>query len=1040
MIRFFVRRPIVAIVISIVFVLVGAVAAFSLPVAEYPDIVPPQIVVSATYPGADALTVEKSVATPLEQFVNGVEEMLYMQSTNALDGSMSLRVTFKVGSDSNVDEILTQNRVSQGQPFLPAQVNAVGITVLRTTASPLMVIAIHSPTAAYDGAFLANYATINVIDELSRVEGVAQVINFGASQYAMRVWVDPIKMASRGLTVQDLQQALLAQNTVNPAGQIGGEPAASDQPFSFSIIAPGRLVTAEEFGDIVVRAEPGGAIVRLSDVARLELGTVTYTERARFDGQPSAVLGVFQTPGTNALSTVKGVEEHLAKLTKAFPEGVQATVALDTTLPVKDGIREILQTLLIAVLLVMAVVFLFLETWRATLIPMLTVPVSLIGAFVLFPILHFSVNTISLLGLVLAIGLVVDDAIVVVEATIRKIEDGLEPREATLEAVKEVSAPVVSIALILASVFIPVAFVPGITGLLYRQFALTIGISVLISAFNALSLSPALCAMLLRPPKPERGPIGRATQAFHRGFERATESYVRLTRVLLRKAWFSVIVVAVVFVILAGLGRAIPSGLVPTEDEGYFFLELALPKAAALGRTDTATAQVEKVLGRIPGVAHVTSVVGFSLLSRVATPDNAFFFVALRPWGERSSEETAEKIIAKANEELRSIPAGIALGFAPPPLPGLGTSGGFTLFLQDRTGGTPEFLEEQANRFIAAASKRPELSTVRTNFSASVPQIRLNVDREKALIEGVSLSSLYLTIQAFLGSIFINDFNRFGREWHVYLQAEPEFRRSEDDLRQFYVRGSDGVMVPITTFLSTSPMLGPDFTMRFNLFRAAQLNGTAAPGYSSGQAIKALEEVARDVLPAGVTYEWSDLSYQETTAPSPLPTYIFAIVMVFLILAALYESWSLPLSVLLVTPVAVLGAFLGLLSRGYSSDVFGQIALIMLMGLSAKNAILIVQFARERQLKEDMAPAEAAVAGAQLRLRPIMMTSLAFILGVLPLAFASGAGSLSRREIGTAVIVGMIFTTILGLLLVPAAYLVVEQIVLWLQRSRKREP
>lgn len=1036
MVRFFVHRPIVAIVISIVLILVGVASAFSLPVSEYPDIVPPQVVVSATYPGADALTVETSVATPLEQFVNGVEGMIYMNSTSALDGTMSMRVTFGVGYDPNVAEILTQNRVAQGQPYLPAQVNAVGITVQRITASPLMVIAIHSKEGLYDAPFLANYATINIVNEVARVPGVAQVVNFGASQYAMRIWVNPNRLAALGLTVEDLRQAILSQNTVNPAGQIGGPPADADQPFSLSLIAPGRLVTPEEFGDIVVRAEPSGAIVRLSDVSRIELGSVSYTELARFGGKPSAVLGVFQTPGSNALSTVRGVTERLATLSQTFPAGMDSTVALDTTLPVRDGIREILITLVIAVLLVMAVVFMFLQSFRATLIPLLTVPISLIGAFVAFPILGFSINTLSLLGLVLAIGLVVDDAIVVVEATTRKIEEGLAPRDATLAAMGEVAAPVVSIALILAAVFIPVAFVPGIKGLLYRQFALTIGISVLISAWTALTLSPALCALLLRPPRPARGRLGRATGAFSRGFDRGTRTYARLVASLLRKAALSLLVVAAVALALIFLGRSLPTGLLPGEDEGYLFVELNLPKAASLPRTAAAAAQAERILMATPGVQYVTSVIGFSLLSRVSEPNNAFFFVALKPWRERKGGQNLGPLLAHINHALADVPAGRALAFSPPPLPGLGTSGGFTFMLQDRQGRSPAYLDEQAQRFIAKASQRPELQSVRTSYSAAIPQLGLVVDKEKALVEGVSLSELYLTLQAFLGGIFINDFNRFGREWHVYLQADTEFRRSTEDLHQFFVRGAGGRMVPLTTFASTHPTQGPDFTMRFNLYRAAQINGVAAPGHSTGQAIGALEEVAREVLPEGMAYEWADLSYQETTAPSALPTILFALAMVFLILAALYESWSLPFSVLLVTPVAMLGAYVGLLLRGYTADVFSQIALIMLMGLSAKNAILIVQFARERQLQEGKSPEEAARIGATLRLRPILMTSFAFILGVLPLAFAKGAGALSRREIGTAVIVGMLFTTLLGIFLVPALYLVVESIVLRLRRRK----
>ncbi len=1039
MVGFFVRRPIVAMVISIVFVLLGAVAALSLPVAEFPDIVPPQVVVSATYPGADAITVEESVATPIEQFVNGVEQMLYMESTNALDGTMSLRVTFEVGTDPNVAEILTQNRVSQAQPLLPLQVQRVGLTVQRVTASPLMVVAIHSPDESFDAAFLANYATINIVDELSRVQGVAQVVNFGASQYAMRIWVSPHRLASLGLTVGDVQQAILAQNTVNPAGRIGGPPAAPGQQFSFSMIAPGRLVTAEEFGEIVVRAEPGGAMIRLSDVAEIELGSQSYTEKARFDSKPSAVLGIFQTPGSNALSTVTAVKQRLAALEASFPPGIQTTVALDTTLPVRDGVREIVITLFIALALVMAVVYLFLQNLRATLIPMLTVPVSLIGAFVLFPILGFSINTLSLLGLVLAIGLVVDDAIVVVEATMRKIEEGLPPRDATLAAMKEVSAAVVSIALILAAVFIPVAFVPGITGQLYRQFALTIGISVLISAFNALSLSPALCALLLKPPKTARGPIGKATAAFHRAFDRFTGAYVRANRRLLRKAVFSLVAVVAVLVVLIFVGRLVPKGLLPTEDEGYFFLEVALPAAASLERTDLAASKLEPIIKDTPGVDHVTSIVGFSLLSRVSQTNNAFFFVALKPWSDRGKGESAQAIIDGLNRKMAGMAVGRALGFAPPPLPGLGTSGGFTLMLQDRMGRSPEYLDQQTRRFVEAAEKRPELQHVRTDYSSNIPQIKVDVDLEKALIEGVSPTDLYLTLQTYLGSIYINDFNRFGRQWHVYMQAEPRFRASTDALREFFVRGGDGRMVPLSTFVTTEPTEGPDFTVRFNLFRSAEIDGQAAPGFSTGQAIDALKAVAAQVLPEGMSYEWSDIAYQETTAPSATPTFIFAIAMVFLILAALYESWSLPFSVLLVTPVAMLGAYVGLLLRSYTADVFSQVALIMLMGLSAKNAILIVQFAREQQ-ETGMAPAEAALVGARLRLRPIVMTSLAFILGVLPLAFASGAGSLSRKEIGTAVIVGMLFTTFIGIFLVPSLYLLVEQILLFISRHRRRPP
>jgi HAE1 family hydrophobic/amphiphilic exporter-1 len=1025
---FFVRRPIVGIVISILTVLVGLVAMGRLPIAQYPDIVPPEIQVQATYTGADAVTIEESVATPIEQQVNGVDYMIYMRSVNANDGTMTLRVAFEVETNIDMDNVLTQNRVNQATASLPQDVRNYGLTIKKSTTNPLMLFSIYSPRGTYDDRFLGNYATINVVDALKRVPGVGDVIIFGTSDYAMRIWVKPDRLASLGLTIPDLVDAIQAQNAVNPSGKLGGEPAPSGQQFTWSVRAQGRLVTAEEFGEIVVRSDPSGAQVRLRDVARIELGSLNYNQRGRLNGKPAAIVAAYQIPGTNALEIAAGLRRTMEEAKARFPADLDYVTSLDTTLAVSEGIAEIQKTLYEAMALVILVVFLFLQTWRATLIPLLTVPVSLVGAFAVFPALGFSINTLSLFGLVLAIGLVVDDAIVVVEAVMHHVEHGLSPRDATVRAMQEVSGPVVAIALVLSSVFIPVAFVPGITGRMYQQFALTIAISVLISAVNALTLSPALSALLLRPGGQARGPLGRFFAAFNRGFERATERYVGGTGFCVRKAGRTLVGLAVLTGGAAFFGWRLPGGFVPDEDQGYLFVNVQLPDAASMERTDEVCRQVEAILEQTPGVGDYNTVAGYSLISQTSATYNAFFFVSLDPWHERHTPETGfQAIVQGLNRRFAAIPAAQVFAFLPPAIPGIGTGGGFSLMLQDRSGGSVELLAENVRRFLDAARQRPELQGVFSPFRASVPQVFAEVDREKALKQGVDLRGIYTTLQAFMGGAYVNDFNRFGRQWKVFLQAEPEYRQRAEDIGFFYVRNSDGEMLPLSTLVWARDVTGPEFTLRFNLYRAAEITGSAAPGYSSGQAMAALEEVARQVLPSEMGTAWNAMSYQEAKASGGAAVFALAVLMVFLILAAQYESWSLPWSVLLGTPLAVFGAFLGLLARGFEFNVFGQIGLVMLIGLAAKNAILIVEFAKLEHEK-GQALVQAALAGARLRLRPILMTSFAFILGCVPLWGASGAGAVARQQLGTVVIMGMLVATMLGIFLVPVLFVVVERI------------
>jgi multidrug efflux pump len=1029
--KFFINRPIVAMVISIIMVIIGVVAMLQLPVAQFPELAPPQISIEGTYVGADALTGEQSIATPIEQQMSGVDNMIYMTSTSGSSGLIRLSVSFDVGTDPNTDQILTQMRYTQAEPQLPVDFRNQGVTIRKAASSPLALFSLYSPNGTYDDLFLTNYAYININDPMSRVSGVSQVSTFGAGQYAMRFWVRPDTLASLGITVTEILDALTNQNTVNPAGQIGAEPVPPGQEFTYTVRAKGRLQTAEEFGNIVVRANADGSIVRMRDVARVELGSQTYTVKGRLNGAPAAIIAIYQLPGSNAIDTMNRAKELMGQLKARFPEDLDYTISLDTTLAVTAGIKEIVKTLFEALVLVIIVVYVFLQGWRATLIPLLAVPVSLVGTFVVFPSLGFSINTLSLFGLVLAIGLVVDDAIIVVEAVEHHIEEGMSPRDASLKAMEEVSAPVVAIALILTAVFVPTAFIPGITGRLYQQFAVTIAVSVVLSAFNALTLSPALSALLLRPRTEARGPLGAFFRWFNRTFRRASNGYVNWSGHLIHKAGFSMALLGVIGVGAVFVGSRLPGGFLPEEDQGYFFANLQLPTAASLQRTDGVARQIEAILKETPGVQTFNTIAGFSLLSLANTTYNAFYFVTLKPLDERNSQGlTADVVMRSLNQRLASLPRAQAFGFPPPAIPGIGTSGGVTFMLEDRSGQGIEFLAQNTDRFLQAARQRPEFTALTTTFIPTVPQVFADVDRDKVLKQGVDLGSVYRTLQVFMGGTFVNYFNRFGRVWQVYVQAEGEFRTNADNVGQFFVYNSDGSRVPLSTLVNMQTSSGPEFLVRFNGYRAAQINGILAPGFSSGQAMAALQEVFGQTMPREMGYDYSGMSFQEKAAAEGVPGSVifgFSLLLVFLIMAAQYESWSLPFSVLLTTPVAVFGAFTALGLRAFENNVYAQIGLVMLIGLSAKNAILIVEFAKVEY--ESGKPLEdAALGAARLRFRPILMTAFAFILGVVPLAIASGAGAASRRILGTTVMGGMIAASFIAIFLIPVSFYVVERL------------
>ena len=1036
MAEFFVGRPIVAMVIAIIIVLVGVVSLGGLPVSQYPEITPPEVSVSASYTGANAEAVEQSVATPLEQKVNGVENMLYMKSVNSNDGTMTLTVSFEVGSDLDMSNVLVQNRVSEATASIPEEVKRLGVTVKKKLSFPLLLVSLYSPNGSYDQNFQSNYLTINILDAIARIKGVGQASVLGGSDYAMRIWVKPDQLAKLGLTVPDITNAIREQNVIAPAGQIGGPPAVPGTQFTYQVRTKDRLATAEEFGNVVVSSNADGSQVRIKDVARVELGTLSYNAISRLNGGPAAILSIYQLPGANGLEVAGEIKAVMEEMAKDFPDDLDYLVSLDTTLAIEEGIKEIITTLWQAMALVILVVFIFLQNWRATLIPSLAVPVSLIGTFAVFPLLGFSINTLSLLGLVLAIGIVVDDAIVVVEAVTAKMEEGLKPKAATIAAMKEVSGPIVATSLSLIAVFVPVAMMGGITGRLYQQFAITIAISVAISSINALTLSPALSALLLRPPSEKKDNfLTPFYKRFNSMFDRTTNGYMKVAGLFSRKLLVSVAALGAVIVLMSGLFGMVPGGFVPEEDQGYFLVNVQLPDAASLERTDVITAQIETILNNTEGVDSVTAVAGFSLLTGSLSPNNAFFFVSLKHWSERSGDGLhVNDLIRKINGQLAlGVPGAIAFAFGPPAIPGLGTGSGFSMMLQDRGGNTPTYLADQADGFIEAARKRPEIGAINSIFRANVPQIFAEVNTDMVLKLGVSPADVNTALGAFLGGAYVNDFNRFGRLYKVYVQAEPEYRSAPSDIRYFFVRGASGQVVPLSAVVTTSPTQGPEYTNRFNLFRSAEITGAPAAGYSSDQALDALEEVAREYLPDDMTYSWNAMSFQEKAAAgSGSQVFLLALLFVFLILAAQYESWSLPMGVMLGTPIAIFGAMLGLwfsglFLPGYQNNVFAQIGLVMLIGMSAKNAILIVEFAKMKA-DEGMSALDAALAAARERFRPILMTAFSFILGVVPLLIASGAGAEARKVMGMTVFSGMLAATVLGVLIVPALFVMVERL------------
>jgi HAE1 family hydrophobic/amphiphilic exporter-1 len=1027
--EFFIRRPIVAIVISIVIVLVGVATLLKLPIEQYPDLSPPTIRVETTYPGASAETVEQSVATPIEQQVNGVDNMIYMKSMNTSDGRMLLDVTFQVGVNRDMANVLTQNRVNQAMARLPEEVKSQGVTIKKINPSILMILSIFSPGSTYDALWLNNYAMINIRDAVLRVPGVAQVDLIGGAEYGMRIWFRPDQLAKLGITPSDVMQSIKEQNLQAPAGKVGAAPSPPGQEFTNTVKAPGRLATPEEFENIIVRGAATGALVRIKDIGRVELGGENYNAFGRLNGKPAGVLMVYLLPGANQLQSAHGIYKTMEEQKKFFPPDVDYKVSYDSTPAVEASIHEIQKTLFEAIILVTLVVFVFLQSFRATLIPLLTVPVSLVGTFIFFPALGFSINTLTMFGLILAIGIVVDDAIVVVEAVMHHIEHGKSPLDATKQAMKEVSAPVVAIAFILSAVFIPVAMLGGLTGRLYQQFALTIAISVLLSAFSALTLSPALSAMLLKPSKgPPKGPLGAFFRAFNGLFEKTTGGYVSIAKIFVRKGILALIAIVVAGVAAGGLGKLIPQGFVPDEDQGMAIVNVVLPPASSIQRTDEVLKKVEEIISHQKGIEAYNAVGGLGILTNTFQPEFGSVFIRLKPWDERGSHELHVKgILHHLQGEFAGISEAIVFGFIPPTLTGFGAAGGFNMLLQDRSGTlSAAQLGANAKQFFDAARQRPEIANLFTSFNPITPQVAIDLDREKCRTLGVQINDVYSALQASMGGTYVNDFNRFGRVYRVYIQADAAFRQKPEDIGQIYVRSrTTGDMVPLSTLVAVTPAAGPEATTRFNLFRSVEFSGVPGPGYSSGQAMKALEQVVAQTMPKEIGVSYSAMSYQEKVAPPSGPTFVMAIVFVFLLLAALYESWKLPWAVLLETPLVAVGAYLGVWMRGFDNSIYVQIGLIMLIGLAAKNAILIVEFARARR-HEGADIETASLDAARLRFRPILMTAFAFIMGCVPLMLAHSAGAASMSVMGTSVVVGMLVATVLGIILVPGLFAWVE--------------
>jgi multidrug efflux pump len=1045
--RFFIDRPIFAAVLSIIIFLIGAIALWQLPVSQYPEVVPPSVLVRAQYPGANPKVIAETVAAPLEQEINGVENMLYMSSQSTSDGVMLLTVTFRLGTDVDTAQVQVQNRVSQALPRLPEDVRRVGVTTLKASPDLLMVVHLTSPEGRYDTVYLRNYATLQVRDVLARLPGMGDVRLFGAGDYSMRIWLDPERIASRSLTAGDVVRAVREQNVQVAAGVIGADPAPAGTEYQLNVTTSGRLITEEEFGDIVVKTLPDGSVTTLKDIARIELGAGQYSLRSLLNNESAVAIPISQAPGANALELSDAVRETMKELSANFPEGIKYEIVYDPTIFVRDSIKAVIETLLEALALVVIVVIVFLQTWRASIIPLLAVPVSIVGTFALMLALGFSINALSLFGLVLAIGIVVDDAIVVVENVERNIRNGLAPREATYQAMKEVSGPIIAIALVLVAVFVPIAFITGLTGEFYKQFALTIAISTVISAINSLTLSPALSALLLKPhgAAPDRLTrwMDRAFGGFFRGFNkvfaRSGDGYVKGVRGVLAHRGITMGVFAGLLALTWVLFQVVPKGFIPVQDKQYLIALVQLPNAASLNRTEEVVRQVGDIGLQVPGVRSAVQFPGLSVAGFTNSPNAAIVFFGLDAFEDRNSSELYGLNIAKQlNGAFAGIQEAQIVVFPPPPVQGIGALGGFKLQLEDRADLGYDELYKATQAVLAKARQTPELAGVFSNYEVSVPQIRADVNRIKAKEHGVELTDVYQTLQVYLGSIYINDFNRFGRTYQVIAQADFPFRAKAEDILRLQTRNSAGEMLPLGSVVQVSESYGPDRVFRYNGYLTADINGGPAPGYSTGQAQAAMERILAQTLPNGVKYEWTDLTYQEILAGNS-SVFVFPIVvlLVVLVLAALYESWTLPLAIVAIVPMALLSAIAGIWLTGGDNNIFTQIALFVLVGLASKNAILIVEFAKDRE-QAGVPPIAAALEAARLRLRPILMTSIAFIMGVVPLVFSSGAGAEMRHAIGIAVFAGMIGVTLFGLFLTPLFYVLLRAAVK--QRRGTPEP
>ena len=1038
MAKFFIFRPVFAIVTAIVLTLAGVIAGINLPIAQYPQITLPTIRVSAVYPGASAEVVEQAVAQPIEEQVNGVEGMQYMTSSSSGNGGYNLDITFGLEDNADIAAVQVQNRASQANARLPSEAISAGITTKKQTPDVLMYLALVSPKGTYDELFLANYATINVVEALKRIKGVGNVSLFGA-EFGMRLWLRPDRMASLGVTPTDIYRAIQEQNAQAPAGQVGQMPAPKTQQFQYGVEVRGRLSEVSEFEDVIVRAQKDGSFIRVRDVARVELGAKDYVFQSRLNGQPAAAFSINLTPDASALETAALINAELKSLSASFPTDLTYDVVLDNTVFVQASLTEVVHTFFEALALVLIVVFLFLQNWRATLIPMLAVPVSLVGTFAAFTLLGFTINTLTLFGMVLAIGIVVDDAIVVVEAVEHHMQhSGLNARDATIRAMEEVSGPVVAMTLILAAVFVPVAFLGGISGVMYKQFAITVATSTALSGFVALSLTPALCALILKPREAGRGGlVRRSFDAFNRAFERLTAGYGRNVQAMIRRTLLSLTLLGILILAAFGLMSKVPGGFVPSEDQGYFLGSVQLPAAASLNRTEDVSAKVDGILKSYPAVEKRLVINGYNILNGAPQSDSALFVATLKPWQERTTEaDSLKTVLLGTYMQAAKLPEAVVLAFNPPPIPGLGSTGGFSFKLQARAGGTPQELAKAADDFMAAARKRPEIGSIYSKFNPRTPAFRLEVDREKAKKMGVPISDITNALQTFLGGLNVNDFSRFGRSYKVTMQAEPEYRSDIQQIGLIHVRNGDNQMIPLSTLVTPVSTSAPTVLERYNLYRTAELGGNPGAGYSSGDAMTAMEEVAATALPPGYGFEWSGISKQEKESAGKAPVVFgLAIVFVFLFLAALYESWAVPFAVLLAVPLGLFGAMLGLWLTGLTNNIYAQIGLVLLIGLAAKNAILIVEFAKMK-LEEGEDAVTAAVGAAKLRLRPIIMTSFAFILGVVPLIIASGAGAAARVSMGITVFGGMLAATLLAIFMVPVLFVAVDRIVNRFSRAK----